>query len=329
MSLVDTNWLQENIDKVKIIDCSWHMPQTKRNGFDEYQKEHIKNAIFFDLDKNSNQNTDLPHMLTDLNSWEKIMSGMGINNNDEIVIYDNSDVISSCRCWYNLIFFDLDKNSKIDTDLPHMLTDINSWELIMNSMGISNEDEIVIYDNSDVISSCRCWYNLIYFGHDPKLVHVLDGGLKKWKIENKITNNEIIPTTVSNYKAIENNKLVKNKQEIDKNIALNEFIVVDARSRERFEGKVPEPRKGLRSGSIKNSFCIPFNKCLNDNKTFKNKEDLENIFKSCLGNYNENNIVFSCGSGVTACVLALAYSLINDKYHPCIYDGSWAEYGMV
>ena len=95
------------------------------------------------------------------------------------------------------------------------------------------------------------------------------------------------------------------------------------------KGKVPEPRKGLRSGSIKNSFCIPFNKCLNDNKTFKNKEDLENIFKSCLGNYNENNVVFSCGSGVTACVLALAYSLINDKYHPCIYDGSWAEYGMV
>jgi thiosulfate/3-mercaptopyruvate sulfurtransferase len=68
---------------------------------------------------------------------------------------------------------------------------------------------------------------------------------------------------------------------------------------------------------------------LNENKTFKNKEDLVNIFKSCLGNYNENNIVFSCGSGVTACVLALAYSLINDKYHPCIYDGSWAEYGMV
>ena len=121
MSLVNTNWLEQNINRVKIIDCSWHMPQTKRNGFDEYQKEHITNAIFFDLDKNSNQNTDLPHMLTDINSWEKIMSEMGINNNDEIVIYDNSDVISSCRCWYNLIFF----------------------------------------------------------GHNPNLVHVLDGGFKK------------------------------------------------------------------------------------------------------------------------------------------------------
>ena len=268
MSLVSSDWLEKNINNVKIIDCSWHMPQAQRNGCEEYKKDHIPNAIFFDLDK----------------------------------------------------------NSKIDTDLPHMLTDINSWELIMNSMGISNEDEIVIYDNSDVISSCRCWYNLIYFGHDPKLVHVLDGGLKKWKIENKITNNEIIPTTVSNYKAIENNKLVKNKQEIDKNITLNEFIVVDARSRERFEGKVPEPRKGLRSGSIKNSFCLPFSELINDDHTFASKDKIKAQFRLFNLDLNQN-IVFSCGSGVTASVLALAYSLINDKYMPTIYDGSWSEYG--
>ena len=106
-------------------------------------------------------------------------------------------------------------------------------------------------------------------------------------------------------------------------------MVIDARSRERFEGKIPEPRKGLRSGNIKNSYCIPFNECLNEDKTFKDEEKLKDIFKSCLKNIYEKNIVFSCGSGVTACVLALAYSLINDKYHPCIYDGSWAEYGII
>ena len=65
MSLVDTEWLENNIGKVKIIDCSWHMPQTQRNGFEEYCKEHIPNASFFDLDKNSKLDTDLPHMLTD------------------------------------------------------------------------------------------------------------------------------------------------------------------------------------------------------------------------------------------------------------------------
>ena len=70
MSLVNTEWLDRNLSKVKIIDCSWHLPQTSRNGFEEYKKEHIKNSIFFDLDKNSKKNTKLPHMLTDLESWD-------------------------------------------------------------------------------------------------------------------------------------------------------------------------------------------------------------------------------------------------------------------
>ena len=167
MSLVDTNWLENNLKNVKIIDCSWHMPQTNRNGFEEFKKQHIPNSIFFDLDKNSKLNTDLPHMLTDKISWEKIVS----------------------------------------------------------EMGIKNEDKIVIYDNSDVISSCRCWYNFIYFGHNPELVHVLDGGLKKWNKENRelITIYKILK---SNYKADEKKELVKNKLDIDENISLKKFTLL-------------------------------------------------------------------------------------------------------
>ena len=271
MSLVETDWLENNINKVKIIDCSWHMPQTNRIGFEEYKNHHIPNAIFFDLDNNSNKDTDLPHMLVKINDWEKIVSKMGIKKNDEIIIYDNSDVISSCRCWFNFI----------------------------------------------------------YFGHEPNLVHILNGGFKKWISENKKITSEIPNIELSNYKSLEKKELVKDKEMIDQNINNQKFKVVDARSKERFEGKVPEPRKGLRSGNIENSFCIPFNRCLNEDKTFKSKEELKMIFESCLKNINEKNIVFSCGSGVTACVLALAYSLINDKYLPCIYDGSWAEYGLL
>ena len=271
MSLVETGWLKKNLEHVKIVDCSWHMPQTKRNGFDEYKIRHIAKAIFFDLDFNSNKNTQLPHMLVKINDWEEIVSKMGIKKNDTIIIYDNSDVISACRCWFNFI----------------------------------------------------------YFGHDPKLVHVLNGGLKKWIFEKRKVTNDLPDIVISNYKCLEKKELIKNKNLVDQNVETQEFKVIDARSKDRFEGKVPEPRKGLRSGNIKNSFCIPFNKCLNNNKTFKNKEELQNVFKSCLENINEKNIVFSCGSGVTACVLALAYSLINDKYHPCIYDGSWAEYGII
>ena len=271
MSLVETDWLEKNIDSVKIIDCSWHMQQTKRNGLEEYKSQHIPNSIFFDLDA----------------------------------------------------------NSKNEIDLPHMLVDQNDWVEIVSKMGIKNEDKIVIYDNSDVISSCRCWFNFIYFGHNPKLVHVLNGGLKKWIKENKEVTNDITIIKTSNYKSFEKKELVKNKEQVDLNIEEQYFKVIDARSKERFNGKVPEPRKGLRSGSIKNSLCIPFNLCLSEDKTFKNKNDLKLIFETCLKNINEKNIVFSCGSGVTACVLALAYSLINDKYHPCIYDGSWAEYGII
>ena len=270
MSLVETDWLEKNLNNVKIIDCSWHMPQTKRNGFIEYNDQHIPNAIFFDLDDNSKKDTDLPHMLTNKDQWEKIVAKMGIKKNDNIIVYDNSDVISACRCWFNFI----------------------------------------------------------YFGHNPKLIHVLNGGFQKWLKEKREITKETTYVQVSEYMGFEKKELVKDKIFIEKNISKKIFKVIDARSKERFLGKVPEPRKGLRSGSIKNSFCIPYNLCLNKDKTFKNKEQLINVFKTCLENINEKNIVFSCGSGVTACVLALAYSLINDKYLPCIYDGSWAEYGL-
>mgnify|MGYP005996726385 CR=1 FL=1 len=268
MSIVSTDWLEKNFAKVKIIDCSWHMPQTNRNGLEEYKKEHIQNAIFFDLDKNSKQNTDLPHMLTDKNSWEDIVS----------------------------------------------------------NMGIKNEDKIVIYDNSDIVSSCRCWYNFIYFGHNPKLVCVLDGGLKKWTKENKTTTNDFTKIIISNYRANEKKELVKNKIEIDRNISKKEFNVIDARSMERFEGKVSEPRKGLRSGSIENSFCLPFSELINIDGTFNDKDKILEKFKSTNCDLSKN-LIFSCGSGVTASVLALAYSLIDNKYMPTIYDGSWSEYG--
>ena len=271
MHLIETDWLEKNLDNVKIIDCSWHMPQTKRNGLTEFKNQHIPNAVFFDLDDNSKKNTNLPHMLVDINEWEKIVS----------------------------------------------------------KMGIKKSDEIVVYDNSDVISSCRCWFNFIYFGHNPKLIHVLNGGLKKWIKEKRKVSRNTSDLEISEYKSVEKKELVKNKYFIDQNIDKKEFKVIDARSKERFEGKIPEPRKGLRSGCIKNSFCIPFNHCLNEDNTFKKREELIRVFKICLENINEKNIVFSCGSGVTACVLALAYSLINDKYLPCIYDGSWAEYGII
>ena len=271
MSIVSTEWLNENLNSVKILDCSWHLPLEKRNPYDEFILEHIPNSVFFDLDK----------------------------------------------------------NSELNTDLPHMLPKKNAWETIMSNHGISNEDRVIIYDNSDVISSCRCWYNFIYFGHNPKLVSILDGGFKKWKSEKKRVTKKIKKIIKSKYLADEQNHLVKNKNEIEKNIKDKKFIVIDARSRDRFNGIIPEPRNNVKSGSIENSFCLPFHELINEDKTFKDKEYLCKKFKEITGNVNQEKIVFSCGSGVTAAVLALAYSLINNKYNPSIYDGSWAEYGKI
>jgi|TARA_B110000027_G_C16110793_1_gene297629 thiosulfate/3-mercaptopyruvate sulfurtransferase len=269
MSLVDTDWLEKNLNQVKILDASWHMPNTKRDAYKEFLSEHIENSQFFDLDK----------------------------------------------------------NSEIHSILPHMLPSKNKWQEIISSYGISNQDKIVIYDNSDVISSCRCWYMFIYFGHDISKIFILDGGLKKWKIDNKKITNNLTTNNRTAYVAKEIKSLVVNKLQIDQNIELNNFQVVDARGNKRFEGTEPEPRPGLKSGSIKNSKNLPFNECVNKfDHTFKNKDELIKIFEYA-GIKTDKQQVFTCGSGVTACILAMANKIINDK-NPIIYDGSWSEYGL-
>ena len=271
MSLVSTEWLNNNHSGVKIIDSSWHMPNSNRNAYEEYKKEHIKNAIFFDIDKFSNKKTELPHMLPDEEEWEKIVS----------------------------------------------------------NLGITNKDRIIVYDNSDVISSCRCWYTFIFFGHKPNLISVLNGGFLKWKKENRETSGKVSNHEKKDYKAIKIPRLVKSKEEIDKNILEKKFQVVDARSKNRFLGLEKEPRQDVRSGSIQNSYCLPFGELINpEDKTFIEKNLIKKKFTN-IGINNEKNIVFSCGSGITASVLGLAYSIINDKYLPAVYDGSWAEYGKI
>ena len=268
-NLVSTDWLEKNLDNVRILDASWHMPNTGRKPLDEFLNAHIQNANFFDLDKTSNQTSNLPHMLPEKKDWEKSVS----------------------------------------------------------EFGIKNSDHIIIYDNSDVLSSCRSWYNFLYFNHNPNLVSVLDGGLKKWVNENKNTTREIKKNSKSFYTAKENSLLVLNKEQINLNIKKKLFKLVDARSKERFQGLQPEPRIELRSGNIEGSKNIPFMKVINTkDNTFKKKDDLKIIFEG-LELDTSKNLAFTCGSGVTACVLGLANSIINGK-NPVIYDGSWAEYGI-
>jgi thiosulfate/3-mercaptopyruvate sulfurtransferase len=269
MTLVSTDWLDSNLSKVKILDASWHMPSTKRDAEQEFLINHIPNSQFFDLDKNSDSNNPLPHMLPSKEKWKEIIS----------------------------------------------------------NFGIENDDYVIIYDDSDVISSCRCWYMFIYFGHDIKKISVLNGGLKKWKNENRKLTKDILKLKKTNYQVTENKNLVKNKEEIDSNITSKKFNLVDARGKKRFDGIEPEPRQGLRSGHIPNSKNLPFMECINNDRTFKSKKELQDLFAKMMLD-KKNNMVFTCGSGVTACVLALANYVTNDM-NPVIYDGSWSEYGII
>ena len=267
--LKSTNWLSENIGKVKILDASWHMPNSNRNALEEFNENHIESSIFFDLDKNSNQKVSLPHMLPELEEWEKMVSKLGIKNNDHIIVYDNSEVLSASRCWFTFL----------------------------------------------------------YFGHDINLVSVLDGGLKKWKLENRPLSKEKVSLVETNYKARAKKDLIINLNQVEDNIKEKKFCLVDARGENRFKGLVDEPRKNLKKGHVKGSKNLPFSKIINsENNTFKKKAELEKIFINHGINPNEK-LAFSCGSGITACVLGLASAIINNKL-PVIYDGSWAEYGL-
>ena len=220
MSLVNTNWLEKNLNQVKILDASWHMPSANRNAYKEFLSEHIENSQFFDLDR----------------------------------------------------------NSELDSTLPHMLPSKKKWQEIISSYGISNQDKIVIYDNSDVISSCRCWYMFVYFGHDVSKIFILNGGLKKWKIDNKKITNNLTSISKTNYLAKEIKGLVLSKLQINENIKSNNFQVMDARGEKRFKGTDPELRPGLKSGSIQNSKNLPFTECINKlDHTFKDRDELIKI----------------------------------------------------
>jgi len=233
------------------------------------------------------------------------------------------------------MFWDLDEHSDKDSPFPHMLPNYDYWTRMLWSFGITNDDHIVVYDFSDVHSACRLWFSLKYFGHQK--VSVLSGGMKKYLRENRITSNKINKDIVkfsyidkinikNKYKVIENLDWIKKKEQIDKNIKTNIFTLVDARSRERFKGKVEEPRPNLKKGCVPGSKNIPFQDCIDSGtNTFKRKSELTKIFKENNIDYLKPN-VFMCGSGVTACVLGLAYFLITDK-NPVIYDGSYAEWG--
>jgi thiosulfate/3-mercaptopyruvate sulfurtransferase len=213
-----------------------------------------------------------------------------------------------------------------DTTAPFPNT-VPSEELFTEEaqkLGVNNDSIIVVYDDKGIYSSARAWYLFKTFGFNN--IAVLDGGLPEWnahgyKVEEKKDNSRLSGNFIAKY----NPKRFKFFRDIQESSKNDNHLIIDARSENRFKGLTPEPREGLRSGNIPNSVNIPYPELL-DGNCFKLEGDIAKEFDKV--NALNQHLVFSCGSGITACILALGAELI-DKKNISVYDGSWTEYGTL
>ena len=252
-------------NNVIILDASWYLPIKERNAYEEYKKSHIPHALYFDIDKVCN----------------------------------------------------------IESDLPHTVPTELQFTSNIEELGINNKSHIILYCHDGIETSPRAWWLFKLFGH--KNVSILNGGLKAWLNINGEKSTNIPKVFKSKYITKINKKLLATNTDIINSLNNNRHQVVDARSIERFSGKEEEPRPGLQKGHIPNSINIPFNLFFNNGYFIKDKE-IRDVLDNNNFNYSKN-IISSCGSGVTACVLAFALELIGEKNWQ-VYDGSWSEWGL-
>ena len=220
------------------------------------------------------------------------------------------------------LYFDIDKVCNIKSYLPHTVPTESQFINNMEELGVNNKKHIVLYSHDGIGTSPRAWWLFKLFGH--KNISILNGGLIAWlnvNGENSITIPKVLKST---YIAKINKKLLATNSNIIDSLNKNEHQIVDARSIGRFKGTEEEPRPGLQKGHIPNSINIPFNLFLN-NGYFLEQEKIIDILNNNNFNFNKN-IISTCGSGVTACVLAFALELIG-KNNWQVYDGSWSEWG--
>jgi thiosulfate/3-mercaptopyruvate sulfurtransferase len=269
-SLVSTMWLDEHLSSpsVRIIDATSYMPSQDKDGFEQYNKQHIPGAIYFDI-------------------------------ND---IADDS------------------------TTLPHMLPSPEKFSLKARKLGLSDGDKIVVYDaNGGYLAAARVWWMFRLYGHSD--VCLLDGGLPKWLAEGRTI--EVISSTQTSrhFTTHMNKSFIRSVEQMIANVDTKNEQVIDARSVGRFKGNEPEPRPSAKVGHIPGSLNLPFNTILNPNNHFTYCS--AEVIKATISNAGidlSKPITASCGSGVTACVLAFGLFLIGYE-NAAVYDGSWSEWG--
>jgi thiosulfate/3-mercaptopyruvate sulfurtransferase len=220
-------------------------------------------------------------------------------------------------------FFDIDVVADPDTTLPHMAPTAGRFARRMGELGISNTTRVIFYDQKGLQSSARGWWLMKLFGHERTAV--LDGGLPKWLAEGRATESgDAKQAAPSSYTPDFRADLLKGIGDVKRIIASGSALILDARAKGRFDGTAPEPRPGLPSGHMPGAKSVPFNELLNADFTMKDAAALRARF-AAAGADGSKPIVTSCGTGVTACILALGLKQagLGDA---AIYDGSWTEW---
>lgn len=219
------------------------------------------------------------------------------------------------------VFFDVDAVADRSTGLPHMLPSPEAFAEAAGRLGIGNDHEVVVYDQHGVRSSPRVWWTFRVFGHER--VRVLDGGLPAWREADLPTEAGEPSPAPTRFEPSFRPELVRALNQVRQ--ALTDGVqVVDARPAPRFRGEAPEPRPGLRSGHMPGAKNLPFPDVL-DGPRLKDEADLRAAF-AAAGVDPAKPVVTTCGSGMTAAILALALFRLG-REDAAVYDGSWAEWG--
>jgi thiosulfate/3-mercaptopyruvate sulfurtransferase len=219
------------------------------------------------------------------------------------------------------VFFDIEEHSDRSSSLPHMLPAPEVFSRSLSALGIGDEMDIIIYEQEGVFSAPRAWWMLKSFG--ARNVYLLDGGLRGWIAAGLPTESGDVHRAAASFHATLDQDAVKDFSQMQQLIAAQGQIL-DARSAGRFAGSLPEPRPGISSGHMPGATSIPFTELVEEGR-LKPAEELREIFAAKAVDLKQP-ITTTCGSGVTAAVIALGLEVAGAK-QVSLYDGSWAEYG--